>query len=157
VNQFYFKVNIQFNIKLYQFIRSNGGWNQFTMIEIEKLNCSDGNEARSRERYWYELLNAQLNMVCPNRSKKEYDKIYYEQNKDKKTEQKQIYRQQNKDKIKEQKTEYYQQNKEKLKEKESQPILCECGCTIQKRQKSEHQKTIKHIKLMEQLNNSNDD
>ena len=54
-----------YNLKLYQFIRSNGGWNSFSMIEIEKCNCSDGNEARAKERQWFEQLNAQLNMVCP--------------------------------------------------------------------------------------------
>jgi hypothetical protein len=31
------------------------------MIEIEKYNCNDGNEARARERYWFEELQAKLN------------------------------------------------------------------------------------------------
>ena len=30
------------------------------MIEIEKFPCKDGNEARARERYWYEELKATL-------------------------------------------------------------------------------------------------
>ena len=35
------------------------------MIEIEKYKCDDGNEARARERYWYEQLQATLNMIRP--------------------------------------------------------------------------------------------
>ena len=39
-------------------IRENEGWNNWSMIEIEKYPCNDKNEACARERYWYELLNA---------------------------------------------------------------------------------------------------
>ena len=35
------------------------------MIEIEKYPCNDNNEAKSRERYWYEELSAKLNMKIP--------------------------------------------------------------------------------------------
>ena len=41
------------------------------MIEIEKYNCNDGNEAKARERYWYEQLGATLNSYCPIRSQEE--------------------------------------------------------------------------------------
>ena len=46
-------------------IRENGNWNNWSMIEIEKYPCNDDNEARSRERYWYEVLNANMNSQCP--------------------------------------------------------------------------------------------
>jgi len=113
----------KYNIKLYQFIRSNGGWNQFTMIEIEKVNCSDGNEARTRERYWYELLNAKLNSLCPGKQLngiKEYNKIYRSE------------------------------NKERIKEYTSKQIICECGCLILVQHKARHMRTNKHkAKLIE--------
>ena len=51
--------------KVYQFIRNNGGWDNWSMIEIEKYPCNDGNEARARERYWCETLNATLNDRMP--------------------------------------------------------------------------------------------
>jgi len=35
------------------------------MIEIEKFPCTDGNESRARERYYFDLLNAKLNKVKP--------------------------------------------------------------------------------------------
>ena len=45
------------HFKLYTMIRNNGGWENWTMVEIEKYPCNDRNEASSRERYWYEQLN----------------------------------------------------------------------------------------------------
>ena len=59
-----------FNI--YKIIRENGGWTNWSMVEIEKWPCNDGNEARSRERYWYEILNSTLNTEQPSFSMKEY-------------------------------------------------------------------------------------
>ena len=35
------------------------------MMEIEKYPCSDGNEARARERHWCETLKASLNDRTP--------------------------------------------------------------------------------------------
>ena len=54
-----------YNFKVYDFIRNNGGWNNWIMIEIEKFPCNDGNEARSRERHWSETLCATLNDRTP--------------------------------------------------------------------------------------------
>jgi hypothetical protein len=53
--------NNDYNLKVYNYIRANGGWDNFSMIEIEKYPCNDGNEARKRTRFFYELLNAKLN------------------------------------------------------------------------------------------------
>ena len=53
------------NMKVYKMINENGCWSNWSMIEIEKFPCSDGNESRSRERYWYEQLNASLNTIRP--------------------------------------------------------------------------------------------
>ena len=86
------------NYKIYNTIRDNGGWQNWSMIEIEKYPCNDINEASARERYYYELLNAKLNKNCPARN----DKEYYQDNKDKIQE----YRQNNKDKIQEYSKEY---------------------------------------------------
>jgi hypothetical protein len=50
-----------FNQQKYIMIRNNGGWDNWSMIEIEKFPCNDNNEARARERYYYEQLNSTLN------------------------------------------------------------------------------------------------
>jgi len=109
----------KYNLKVYTMIRTNGGWNNWSMIEIEKFPCLDGNEARLRERYHYELLNAKLNSQLPSRTDKEYrdlnrDKIqeYRYLNKNKMKEYNKEYKKLNKDKIKE----YKKLNKDKIKE-----------------------------------------
>ena len=61
----------EYSKMLYQFIRENGGWDNFSMLEIEKFPCADGNEARARERYWFEELKATLNKVRPSITKEE--------------------------------------------------------------------------------------
>lgn len=58
----------KYGYKLYEFIRNNHGWENWSVVEIEKWPCNDGNEARARERYWYEHLNATLNSYVPNKS-----------------------------------------------------------------------------------------
>ena len=78
-----------YNLKIYTTMRDNGGWENWTMIEIEKYPCNDKNEACSRERHFYELLNATMNIHCPtlniekiNAHRKEYMKKYVEDHKE---------------------------------------------------------------------------
>ena len=52
-------------LKLYDIIRQNGGWDNWTMTEIAKYNCQDATEARIREQEHYDLLNPSLNLVKP--------------------------------------------------------------------------------------------
>jgi len=98
-----------YNIKLYKFIRDNGGWTNFDMIEIEKYPCNDYNEACSRERYWYELLNAKLNGVIPLRTKEEKREL----NKVKCN----LYRENHNEYFKEYLKNYWAKNKDKYNEK----------------------------------------
>jgi len=51
----------KYSFKVYQIIRNNGGWENWTMIEIDKFPCNYLNEASYRERYWYKNLNSKLN------------------------------------------------------------------------------------------------
>jgi hypothetical protein len=54
-----------YNIKLYTFIRANGGWDNFELIEIEKYPCNSKKEAITREHYWYFELKSTLNVISP--------------------------------------------------------------------------------------------
>ena len=86
------------NLYLYKKIRENGNWQNWSMIEIEKFPCNDRNEACTRERHFYELLNANLNMVCPIltiEEIEEYKKDYIEQHKNEKKENDKKYAQKN--------------------------------------------------------------
>ena len=72
------------DLKIYQTINDNGGWNNWSMIEIEKYPCNDKRELESRERYWFELLNADLNSHTSFKTedeKKEYRKKWRENDK----------------------------------------------------------------------------
>lgn len=71
-------------LKIYQTINDNGGWNNWNMVEIEKYPCKDKRELEARERYWFELLKADLNSHCPLKTideKKEYRKLWREEDK----------------------------------------------------------------------------
>ena len=52
-------------LKIYNLIQENGGWDNWTMIEIAKYNCQDATEARIREQEHYDLLNPSLNLIKP--------------------------------------------------------------------------------------------
>ena len=56
--------NLNNNLKIYNVIRSNGGWDNWNMVEIAKYNCKDATEARIKEQEHYNALKASLNS-CP--------------------------------------------------------------------------------------------
>ena len=49
------------NSKIYKIIRQNGGFDNFLMSEIESIECDGSLDARVREQYYIETLNANLN------------------------------------------------------------------------------------------------
>ena len=51
--------------KLYQVIRSNGGWKNWIMEIVGFFNCNDHYEARKKEQEYFNLLNANLNSIEP--------------------------------------------------------------------------------------------
>jgi hypothetical protein len=59
----------QYNIKLYKFIRENGGWDNWKMEVINFYNCRDLSEARQKEQEHYDELNASLNSMEPMNTK----------------------------------------------------------------------------------------
>ncbi len=113
-----------YNLKIYQIIRQNGGWSNWSMILVETFPCKDKNEACKREREVYEELDAKLNMLRPYRTQedlKEYDKKYYQINKKEINEYHEKYYQNNKEDLKEYDKKYYQINKKERNQK----IQCE--------------------------------
>ena len=58
--------------KLYQTIRQNGGWNNWTMNIVNFFNCSNKTEAREKEQEYYKSLGANLNSVEPLPSKSKF-------------------------------------------------------------------------------------
>jgi hypothetical protein len=122
-----------YNYKIYEFIRENGGWDNWIMLEIEKYPCKDGNEARKREEEIRIERKSNLNSIKAfgGESKEEYHKNYreenkerikkwFEENKNKLAEKSKEYREKNKDKLIEKQKQYYIKNKDKLIEKQKQ-------------------------------------
>jgi len=107
------------NYKVYQFIREHGGWENWTMILIEKVNVNCKLELHQKERYYIEELKPSLNKQLPLRTKNEYDKGYYND------------------------------NKEKITEYKNEKFTCECGGKFTKSNKNRHIKTKKHIKFLQ--------
>lgn len=46
-----------YNRPVYQFIRENGGWSAWSMIQIEQYEARNKRDLEARERYWIDLLN----------------------------------------------------------------------------------------------------
>ena len=124
----------KYELKLYKSIREHGGFENWSMIEIEKYPCNDLQEASKKERYYFELLNARLNMVNPSRSQKEY-------------------REMNKDKKKMNNKKYRENNKAEIKIYNAKQILCDCcGVLTLSSHIRRHQATKKHIENSNILN-----
>jgi len=121
-----------YNIKVYKFIRENGGWDCWNMLKVEDYPCKDVYEAKNRERYWIKELGAILNMTEPNRTSKEY----YEDNKESIALKKKNRRLENIDKYKEVEKANDQVKKQKIK--------CDvCGCELTIGTLKRHQSSLK--------------
>ena len=127
-----------YNLKIYQTIRDNGGWDEWEMIEIEKAVYLTKLEARMREQELMIIHNSNLNtckafITEDERKKKkkeiitkyisenvelikEQQKQYKQAHKDVIKEQMRIYRQEHKAEIYEQKKAYQKLHEEKFKE-----------------------------------------
>ena len=119
--------NKKYNLKVYKFIRNNGGFENWTMIMLEQYNCNNKKELESRERYCIELLKPTLNGQLPTRTKQEW-------------------RLENKDKIKQ----HNINNKDKIKESNKQKVICDiCNSEVNRNHLARHKKSLKCIKFQE--------
>ena len=137
-----------YNLKVYDFIRENGGWLNWNMIEIEKFPCNDSQEACKRERFLIENLRAMLNSYIPSRGKKEYQKEYEQANIETIKERKKDWYQVNINTNREKRKDYNKQNAETLKAVTN----CECSGHYQHGNKSQHLKSKNHLLYCSQIN-----
>ena len=159
------------NYYVYRFIRNNGGFENWEMIEIEKYNAIDKAEQARRERYWLEFYKASLNKNIPSRPqleyqkvyrdnnrdkikeytennkehKKEYNEIYYDVNKDQILKTNEKYRKLNKELITNNNKNYREKNRELIREKDREKSFCNiCNIIYSKSNMSQHKKSKKH-------------
>lgn len=146
------------NCYKYQFIRDNGGFNNWDMILIKDYPTDSKRNLEMEERRIIEELKPTLNKQLPTRDKKEYieinkeyfneiNKIYYQNNKEKVVEYLKEYRKINKEKLTEKNKIYREKNKEKIAEQKKEKITCPiCGSIVRKDGIIAHQQTKKCLK-----------
>ena len=142
----------KYNMKVYQMIRENGGWDMFKMIEVEKYPCNERREAEKRETEVMKNLQANMNMIKSFVERKDYTKEYYIKNIESIKERKKKHRENNIDtyRVKE------REKNEKIKEINKEKIKCICGCEVGKMWLKRHQQSKRHLEFigcnMERLN-----
>lgn len=159
----------EYNKKVYKFIRENGGFENWSMIQIEECNVKNKRELEQKERYNIEQLKAILNCHLPYKneiemkeSRNKYNNEYYINNKEHIKEQTKQYCIDNKKKISdyynlnrefinEKKKKYRLINKMKISDERKEKISCECGIIINKSGLSKHKKSIKHMTYINSL------
>ena len=143
--------NKDHNLKVYVYIRENGGWDNFNMTMLDRKVCIDMLEARKYEQTLITQYKANLNSIKAFGNRPEYSKQYNIEHK----EQYNKWRSENIDRLKEKQKEYNIEHSEELKEyhkqrylkkseKLKEKITCECGTICCRAQMTQHIKTKKH-------------
>ncbi len=133
------------------------GPERFRIQLIEDYSCEDKYQLRQKEAHYIREIGT-LNLLVPFVSATEISerkKLYAssEERKLIRKEENKIFYQKNKDTLIENKKIYYQNNKDIMLEKFKEITKCICGCELRKRDMTRHQKTQKHIKLLNKQNN----
>jgi len=125
------------NLKIYKYIRDNGGWNNFeckVLEECKDINSKD--DLHKIERKYIEQHKTKLNVNIPTRKRTER----YNDNREKIKK----YYNDNREKIKK----YYIDNREEILLKANQKFNCECGGKYTKIHQSRHSKSKIHQKYL---------
>jgi len=138
------------NCKLYQMIRENGGWDNWTMTPICEYPCENYIQACIKEEeYRIELQSSLNNNKCYiELSRDKYKKKWAEEHKEEIAEKAKEKYQKNKEIVAEKNKIYRDENKEILAEKRKNIYTCSCGSILTICKKSRHEKTKKHQDFM---------
>jgi hypothetical protein len=130
----------EYNFKVYRFIRENGGWDNWTLIQLEIFPCNSKQELVARERHWFDILKPTLNTNSPTldieKQKKNQAKYYAK------------YSEEHKDEIAAKQKQYNDEHKDELAAKRKEKIKCVCGCEVTKYYLPTHMKSAKHLSVM---------
>lgn len=134
------------NIYVYQFIREQGGWDNWKMVMVKQSPCNSRIELNMLEE---EVIQEFQDLTTLNSVKayttiderKEQMKKWNKENPDKCSVYSSEYRKRKPEKQKE----YEEKNKEKIEERKGSKISCVCGSSFRRDSKARHIKTKKHI------------
>ena len=121
----YNKKRKQYNSKIYQMIRDNGGWEAFTCVIIEEYPCESKVQLCMRENEYMIEYKVNMNVLrayTSREEKKQYSKQYDIDNVDK--------------------------IRERTKKHRSQKVTCECGCILTQHALTRHKRSQSHLNLM---------
>jgi len=128
--------SIEYNQSKYQYIRNNGGWDNWKMVWIEDYPCKSKRELLLRE--------DEVMLQYQNRLNKKKAHTTDEEKKEKEKEYKKKHYQNNREKLKEDVKQYRQANREKIAEKKKEIIKCDiCGCESSRTHLARHKKSLK--------------
>jgi len=102
----------KYNLKIYEVIRQNGGFNNWEIVKIYQQICLDKSDACKIEQKYIEELQANMNTLNATFNRAQWNLIHNEIISKKQ----QLYRLKNREHLTEQKKQYYLENKEHLTE-----------------------------------------
>lgn len=158
----------EYELKKYQTIRENGGWNSWKMVEINRRICLDKIDCIKIEQEYIENLQTDMNMKNAYSNRAEYRKKYIFDNSEKiatyhkqhKLENKEHYQEykkkytlENKELLANQHKTYRLKNLEKIATRAAEKFDCKCGGKYTSSCKSAHLKTLKHLTYCETISN----
>lgn len=133
-----------YNFYVYQFIRNNGGFENWNISQIDEVKYDTKNELHARERFHIDSLNASLNKKIPTKTQKERN----EENK----EELKIYfkNRYETDKVnfKNLTKQRYELKKDEIKEKASKKKNCVCGGRYTHSHITTHLKSQRHVNYL---------
>lgn len=119
-----------YGLKVYQFIRNNGGFENWEFKILNEVEFIDDGWKRRQEQCYIDCMNPSLNYYKAFSTEEEtkerineYRKEYRKNNAEKIKESKRDYRKNNAEKLKESRREHYKNNKEKINERRRKRYL----------------------------------
>ena len=134
-----------YNSYVYRFIRDNGGWDNWTMIELYKYPCNDKRELDCEENRVMNELQSHLNSNKTYQSKEdrdEYIKNYREEHKEQIKDYSKKYHQENREELNIKQQKYRDEHKDKLNSRQREKIACDkCKLIVNRSSMLKHKKT----------------
>ena len=148
--------NKSYDLKVYKFIRANGGMDNWIFKVIQRFPCENKIQLVEREQYHYDLLNPALNMRRPYLSeeeRKEERKKRKEERKEEISKLDAIYYQEHIVERKIYREKYQKEHRDEIKEHKNQKNICECGGKYTNANKALHLETNRHKNFLKNQEN----
>ncbi len=139
------------NLRLYQFIRAHGGWDNWTMVVLEEFSCETKTQRDTREHEWKLRLGEAASLNSRDAAAyaraggvAAYKKQHFEKHKAKYQEANKQRYEENKEAISARHKEWYELNKARISAKGRERITCEmCGASVCRAYLKKHKKRPK--------------